>query len=156
MYNNAYGYNAYPQQMAQNRMSQIEQQYNVGAFPQNGYPVQNIQQTNTMQILKGRPVSSFDEAKASMIDLDGSLFVFTDVANNCIYTKQILLDGTAEIKTYRLEQKQNKNEAEIKTEQNKEYVLREEFENVVENLNKTIKELKECLEYDTTSNSTNV
>lgn len=51
--------------------------------------MQNQSQT---QMIKGRPVSSYDEAKASMIDLDGSLFVFTDIANGCIYTKQILLE----------------------------------------------------------------
>jgi hypothetical protein len=107
-YNTGYGMNPYQQQLAQNRLNQIEQQYNVGAYQPNNYQMQNNQQMGAMQVIKGRPVSSYDEAKASMIDLDGTLFVFTDIANHCIYTKQILLDGSAELKTYVLqEQKQN-------------------------------------------------
>lgn len=47
--------------------------------------------------LKGRPVSSVDEARAASIDFDGSIFYFPDVANNCIYTKQINMDGSASI-----------------------------------------------------------
>lgn len=108
-YNTGYGMNPYQQQLAQNRLNQMEQQYNVGTYQPNNYQMQNNQQMGAqMQVLKGRPVSSYDEAKASMIDLDGTLFVFTDIANHCIYTKQILLDGSAELKTYVLqEQKQN-------------------------------------------------
>jgi hypothetical protein len=37
--------------------------------------------------IKGRPVSSLEEARASMIDFDGSIFYFPDVANKRIYTK---------------------------------------------------------------------
>jgi hypothetical protein len=32
-------------------------------------------------------VSSFEEAKASSIDFDGTIFFFPDVANKKIYTK---------------------------------------------------------------------
>ena len=42
-----------------------------------------------------RPVSSLEEARASVIDFDGSVFYFPDAANNRIYTKQINLDGTS-------------------------------------------------------------
>ena len=52
--------------------------------------------------LKGRPVASFDEAKASMIDFDGSVFYFPDAANKRIYTKQINIDGTATFNVYSL------------------------------------------------------
>ena len=45
--------------------------------------------------LKGRPVSSLEEARATAIDFDGSVFYFPDLANNKIYTKQVNLDGTA-------------------------------------------------------------
>lgn len=73
-YNTGYGMSPYQQQLAQNRLNQMEQQYNgVGTYQPNNYQMQNNQQMGTMQILKGRPVSSYDEAKASMIDLDGSL-----------------------------------------------------------------------------------
>lgn len=54
------------------------------------------------QFLKCRPVSSKDEAKAYQIDLDGSLWVFTDVGNEKVYTKQVNNDGTATFKTYAL------------------------------------------------------
>ena len=52
------------------------------------------------QFLKCRPVSSKEEAIAYQIDLDGSLWVFTDVGNGKIYTKQVNNDGTATFKTY--------------------------------------------------------
>ena len=150
-YNTGYGMNPYQQQLAQNRLNQIEQQYNVGAYQPNGYQMQNNQQMGTqMQVLKGRPVSSYDEAKASMIDLDGSLFVFTDIANNCIYTKQIMLDGSAELKTYVLqEQKQN-------GETNAGYVLKKDFDKIVRELRKQIEGLKEVLPYDTEDGKSDV
>jgi hypothetical protein len=44
-------------------------------------------QQPTMYGLKGRPVASIEEAKASPIDFDGSIFFFPDVANKKIYTK---------------------------------------------------------------------
>jgi hypothetical protein len=40
-----------------------------------------------MNYIKGRPVVSIDEARASQIDLDGSLYVFPDLGNKKIYTK---------------------------------------------------------------------
>ena len=57
-------------------------------------------QSNANQYLKCRPVSSKEEARAFQIDLDGSLWVFTDIGNEKIYTKQINNDGTATFKTY--------------------------------------------------------
>ena len=59
------------------------------------------------QFLKCRPVSSKDEARACQIDLDGSLWVFTDLGNGKIYTKQINNDGTATFKTYTFTQDEN-------------------------------------------------
>ena len=52
--------------------------------------------------IKGRPVVSIDEARASQIDLDGSLYVFPDLSNKRIYTKQINLDGTASFNIFEL------------------------------------------------------
>ena len=54
--------------------------------------------------LKGRPVSSLEEARASGIDFDGSVFYFPDLANKRIYTKQINLDGTATLNMYELKE----------------------------------------------------
>lgn len=52
--------------------------------PQNYFSMQP-QQT----ALKGRPVSSLEEVRATGIDFDGSVFYFPDIANKRIYTKQI-------------------------------------------------------------------
>lgn len=52
--------------------------------------------------LKGRPVSSLEEARALSIDFDGSVFYFPDLANKKIYTKQINMDGTATLNMYEL------------------------------------------------------
>lgn len=147
-YTNGYVANPYQQQLAQQRMNQIEQQYNVGTYPQNTYQPSN--QLGTVQTLKGRPVSSYDETKASMIDLDGSLYVFTDLANKCIYTKQILLDGSAELKTYVLqenEQKQNETK-QIEEKNNVTYVLKKDFDRAVRELKKQIEVLKGEIAYD--------
>lgn len=54
--------------------------------------------------LKGRPVASMEEAKATPIDFDGSVFYFPDLANRCIYTKQINMDGTAQFNMYELKE----------------------------------------------------
>ena len=53
--------------------------------------------------LKGRPVSSVEEARVAQIDLDGSMFFFPDFGNNKIYTKRINPDGTAAFGIYSLE-----------------------------------------------------
>ena len=52
--------------------------------------------------MKGRPVSSFEEARAAAVDFDGSIFIFPDIANKRIYTKQINMDGTANMNMYEL------------------------------------------------------
>ena len=51
-----------------------------------------------------RPVSSLEEARASVIDFDGSVFYFPDAANKRIYTKQINLDGTSLLNMYVLQE----------------------------------------------------
>ena len=82
--------------------------------------------------IKGRPVASIEEARASIIDFDGSIFYFPDLANKRIYTKQINMDGTALLNMYELK--------EIPVETNSvgaQYVTREEFE-------AAIKSLREC------------
>lgn len=57
---------------------------------------------NSSPVIKGRPVASIEEARACMIDLDGSVFYFPDTAQQKIYTKQINLDGTSSLKVYEL------------------------------------------------------
>ena len=75
--------------------------------PYDNYMGRQMQQNLSTQYLKCRPVSSKEEARAFQIDLDGSLWVFTDIANEKIYTKQINNDGTAAFKTYALTQDEN-------------------------------------------------
>lgn len=58
----------------------------------------------TMYGLKGRPVASLDEVRATSIDFDGSVFFFPDLANKRIYTKQINIDGTAILNMYELKE----------------------------------------------------
>ena len=76
--------------------------------------------------LKGRPVSSLEEARASSIDFDGTVFYFPDLANKRIYTKQINIDGTASLLMYELK--------EIPVETQPNYITREEFENTIAQL----------------------
>lgn len=80
--------------------------------------------------LKGRPVSSLDEARASSIDFDGSIFYFPDLANKCIYTKQINMDGTATLNLYELKSIP----LEPSTQPMTNYITREEFEQVITQL----------------------
>jgi hypothetical protein len=104
-------------------------QYN-GYYQQNTYGNQYQRQTVPesygaspgVSYLKGRPVLSVEEARASQIDLDGSLHVFTDIGNKKIYTKQLNLDGTATLKTYVLV------EDKPLTSMDTEYVTKAEFQ----------------------------
>ena len=95
-----------------------------------GYMPQ-MAQTNA---LKGRPVSSLEEARAAQIDFDGSLFVFPDIANKKIYTKQINLDGTATLSVYNLE-------SGAPTAPPQSYVSKEEFEALVKEV-EALKQIK--------------
>jgi hypothetical protein len=45
-----------------------------------------------------------EEARATSIDFDGSVFYFPDLANKLIYTKQINIDGTATMNVYELKE----------------------------------------------------
>ena len=102
-------------------------------YPQNNYtyyPQQQQQYVRPHQQqvttgLKGRPVSSVEEARAMPIDFDGSIFYFPDLANKRIYTKQINMDGTSTILMYELK--------EIPIEQpiTDNYITRAEFENTI-------------------------
>ena len=89
-------YSAYGSQSSYARPIQMEQVPNAPT-----YIAPNV------NYIKGRPVVSIEEARASQIDLDGSMYVFTDIGNKKIYTKQINLDGTATLKTYVLQTDDN-------------------------------------------------
>lgn len=99
-------------------------------LPQTANYQQPPRQITTPIGLKGRPVSSIDEARATSIDFDGSVFYFPDLANRCIYTKQINLDGTATLLMYELK--------EIPVAEQPNFVTREEFENAITQLKKLL------------------
>ena len=88
----------YNNQVANNYMN-----YPYSANPyvrQSDYGQPQMQSIMPQAGLKGRPVSSIEEVKAAQIDFDGSLFIFPDIANKKIYTKQINLNGVAELNVY--------------------------------------------------------
>ena len=81
--------------------------------------------------LKGRPVSSIEEVRAAQIDFDGSLFVFPDIANKCIYTKQISATGSAILNKYNLQ-------TDMPTPAVPTYVTKEEFDSIINQLKAAI------------------
>ena len=85
------------------------------------------------QGLKGRLVSSIDEARAASIDFDGSIFYFPDLANKRIYTKQVNFDGTATMCMYELREMPNEQFTVAQLSPEK-FVTREEFEKVLSEL----------------------
>lgn len=114
--------------MNQNQMGNISfYPYNnnlISNTPYENY-INKVQQPN--QFLKCRPVSSMQEAMVFQIDLDGSLWVFPNVANGKIYTKQINNDGTASFKIYT----QTKNQTPYNSNN---YVTKEEFNSVIQSI----------------------
>ena len=109
----------YPYGMNSNLVTNLPYQNYLGK----GIPIQSN------QFLKCRPVSSKEEAIAYQIDLDGSLWVFTDIGNGKIYTKQINNDGTATFKIF---------EEKTQTVNSVEYVTKEELNQAIQNLIATL------------------
>lgn len=111
----------YPQQQ--------QQQYAAAAYmqPQMQLPIQT-----QAPALKGRPVSSLDEVRAAQIDFDGSLYVFPDIANKCIYTKQISATGAAVLNRYSLQEDMQPVQPS--------YVTKEELDIIINDLKNEIAE----------------
>lgn len=119
MYSN---YNYYPQQ------TQVTQQQPIYQMP--SYLRQAPPQTG----LKGRLVASLEEARATSIDFDGSVFYFPDLANRRIYTKQINMDGTATLCVYELRETPIEKNDSVLVPSIEKFVTREEFEQVLAQL----------------------
>ena len=69
--------------------------------PQQPYAPRQVPYEMPQQnLLKGRFVSSVDEVRAAQVDFDGSIFIFPDMANKKIYTKQIDLNGNVKLEEY--------------------------------------------------------
>ena len=118
MYSN---YNYYPQQ------TQVNQQQPL-------YQMPVYRQAPLSAGLKGRLVSSLEEARATSIDFDGSVFYFPDLANRRIYTKQINIDGTASLYVYELREIPIEKETSSFVPSVEKFVTREEFERVLAEL----------------------
>ncbi len=123
MYSN---FNYYPQQ------PQLQSQSSAPAYQRLVY------QTS----LKGRPVSSIEEVRASTIDFDGSIFFFPDLANKRIYTKQINMDGTSTLLMYELKDVP----IQVPSEQAGNFITREEFDAAIAQLRATLIPVKELEE----------
>lgn len=136
-----YNYNSYPK-TAQQPIQQYSQTVPQGyGWPQQQQPIQpNYGWQPPQQVvsanLKGRPVSSFDEARVSIIDFDGSVFYFPDLANGKIYTKQINMDGTATTNVYSLTEMPAEQQNRVTTPN--DCISREEFESAINSLRNTI------------------
>ena len=91
--------------------------------------------TPQQNYIKGRPVVSIDEARASQIDLDGSLYVFPDLGNKKIYTKQINLDGTASFNVFELSAPADTAPAPV-------YVTKDELEVILKQFRDSLPQIK--------------
>ena len=118
-------YNYYPQQIPNQQVSQQQPQYQVPGY---------LRQAPPQVTLKGRLVSSLEEARATSIDFDGSVFYFPDLANKRIYTKQINMDGTASLYVYELRELPIEEEKSSFVPSVEKFVTREEFERVLAEL----------------------
>ena len=118
-------YNYYPQQIPNQQVVQQQPQYQLPNY---------LRQAPPQVTLKGRLVSSLEEARATSIDFDGSVFYFPDLANKRIYTKQINMDGTASLYVYELRELPIEEEKSSFVPSVEKFVTREEFERVLQQL----------------------
>lgn len=122
MYQN---YNYYPQQPQTQQVTQQQPMYQYPSY---------LRQVPTQTGLKGRLVASLEEARATSIDFDGSVFYFPDLANKRIYTKQINMDGTATLCVYELREMPVEESNSVLVPSVEKFVTREEFERVLAEL----------------------
>lgn len=122
-YNN--GYNAYAPytgyQFSDPRQFQAPQQQQQFQAPQQ-------QQFQIAQQLQGQQVADLETVKGFNIPLDGTVTYFPTTTGNIIYTKQLQLDGTVALRTFKLsenEQENKKDNIDLNG-----YVTKEEFNKV--------------------------
>lgn len=83
----------------QQQLNSMQQQYTQYQQPQ-----QMQQMQPTFSGIKGKPVGGEDEARNTIIDMDGSVFLFPDLQNGKVYTKQMNPETFAPIfRVYKLE-----------------------------------------------------
>ena len=132
-----------PMLSQQQRLLQLEQQQNM---MNNNIMSSSYQQPQGIY-LKGRAVTGIEEVRGTIIDQDGSLFIFPDIGHNKIYTKQINLDGTATINSFALEK------TPIQTEQ--KYVEVEQMNKIINSFNQQIQVLQQRIEELSTAETSN-
>lgn len=112
---------------------------NYNNYPQQSYQPQQqyIRQAPPQQLLKGRLVSSLEEARATSIDFDGSVFYFPDLANKRIYTKQINMDGTATLCMYELKALPTENNNAVVPSMDN-FVTKDELKQVIASLKESL------------------
>lgn len=101
-YYNPYGATQQMQQRLANLQQQQQQMYQqqmptmIPPAQPNAYP--------PVQQIKGRPVTSIEEARAAQVDLDGTSTYFPAPAEGKIYEKLIGMDGLPIFRVYQLQQ----------------------------------------------------
>lgn len=120
----------------QQRLDQLQQYGQQFQAPQ---PVTSAPQQ--AGFIKGRPVTSEEEARGIPVDFDGSVMVFPDASHGMIYTKQLnMQDGSAIFRAYR--QIDSPAPAEPSPEPAKEYAEKDE----VDQLKRQVAYLQSTLE----------
>ena len=132
-----------PMLSQQQRLLQLEQQQNM---MNNNIMSSSYQQPQGIY-LKGRAVTGIEEVRGTIIDQDGSLFIFPDIGHNKIYTKQINIDGTATINSFALEK------TPVQTEQ--KYVEVEQMNKIINDFNQQIQILQQRIEELSTAGTSN-
>ena len=126
-------------------MYQNQQQNPYGYYntqPQTYYPRTSGIPQNPQMLLKGRPVSSIEEVKATPIDFDVSIFLFPDISNKRIYTKQVGMDGSAILQLYELKEIPFSDPIALAPD---DFVTRNEFNEVISQLKQALTPIAEAV-----------
>lgn len=92
----------------QERLAQMQAQYNT---PQYNQPVQQ----NSASVLNGEIVDGIDVVKAKNVDMSGNITFYPKSDLTEIYTKQLQMDGTSRIVTYKAVHPQENKPVETNT-----------------------------------------
>ena len=123
-YNNYGSYNAYTTQVNPYGNPQLQQQ--LQQLQQMQQPQQQFQQPQ-VNILQGQQVADLETVKGFNIPLDGTVTYFPATTGDTIYTKQLQLDGTVALRTYKLTENKENTNNNIDLDN---YVKKDEFEKV--------------------------
>lgn len=125
---------------------------NYGLYPQQMQRLNYLEsQMPNQPIIKGRPVSSIEEVKGALVDFDGSISYFPDMANNRIFTKQIGLNGQSAIQMYQLTELPV---AQPQQDVTKNFVTQTEFNDAIKTLTAQLNNIKQGGSNDNVSDTT--